>query len=740
MSALGEQFVSEARDLIAQATDALIGIERDGVSDARVDRLLRAFHTLKGSAGLLDLPAMTLTMHAAEDLVAAVRSGRVATTAAVIDQALACLDLVARWVDAFEAAGELPADAGQSAREASERLRALLSPGAPTAAGAGEALPEWAVHLLGRHRGIGTHAAGELHALSYEPHAECFFDGDDPLQLMRRIPGLLALRIEGPEGPLAELDPFACRLRIHAIVAAPRDQLSAIFRQVPDQVRILPVPSDALRAPQAAGEESRAIVDKVIAEQCAMLRAAGPPEGLAGHIGAAARSAANALRHAGLDQLAAAIAEAGTTAQESRSAAPLIAALERASGDIAGRPQPDARAATHDEAASRWVRVPEARVDALINLAGELIVLKNSFAHLARQAQAEAGPDLSRAVRREHDAIERLAADFHDAALRLRMVPVAEVLRPFPRLVRDLSHRLGKKVELVTRGETTESDKAIVDRLYEPLLHIVRNALDHGIEAPHDRGAAGKPETGSVTIAASQAGDRVVIEITDDGRGIDPSAVRRKAEERGLMPRETLLALPDEQALGLIFAAGISTAAQITDISGRGVGMDVVRETVEQIGGKVSLTSSRGAGTTVRLDLPVSIATARIMVVEAAGQRFGIAMDAVTETLRLKPDRIRPIKSNEGFVLRDRVVPICSLAALIGLADATKSSGEARLLIIVEAGAKIAAVEVDAIRDRMQAVLKPMQGLLSASRGYAGTTILGDGSVLLVLDLKELLP
>ena len=743
MNALGEQFVSEARDLIAQATDALIGIERDGAGDAHVEQLLRAFHTLKGSAGLLDLPAMTLTMHAAEDLVTGVRSKRVAVTAAVINQALACLDLVAGWVDAFETDGELPPEAGGAARDASGRLRALLSSdaGAP----AGDALPEWARRLIARHRGIGAQtesAAADLHALSYQPHAGCFFDGDDPLQLLRRVPGLLALRVEGTDGPLVDLDPYSCRMRFQAIADAPHDRLAALFRQVPDQVQIIALPADAWRAAAPDdGPASRAIVDRVIGEQCAVLRAAGQPDGLAGRIGAAARTAANALRYAGLEHLAATVAGAGASARETLTADTLIAALERVLIDRAATPPPAAGAeAPHDDAAGRWVRVPEARVDTLINLAGELIVLKNSFAHLARRAEAEAGPDLSRAVRREQDAIERLSASVHDAALRLRMVPVAQVLRPFPRLVRDLSLRLAKKVALVTRGETVESDKAIVDRLYEPLLHIVRNALDHGIETPAERTAAGKAETGAITIAASQGGDRIVIEISDDGRGIDRSAILRQAEARALAPGETLRALSDEQVLDLIFASGFSTAAAITDISGRGVGMDVVRQTVEQIGGKVSLTSRPGTGTTVRLDLPVSIATARIMVVEAAGQRFGIAMDSIAETVRVKPDRIRAIKNNEGFVLRDRVVPICSLAALMGLAGERKSAADARLLIVVETGTKIAAVEVDAIQDRMQAVLKPMQGLLSATRGYAGTTIQGDGSVLLVLDVKEILP
>ncbi|HWP15060.1 MAG TPA: chemotaxis protein CheW, partial [Xanthobacteraceae bacterium] len=320
-----------------------------------------------------------------------------------------------------------------------------------------------------------------------------------------------------------------------------------------------------------------------------------------------------------------------------------------------------------------------------------------------------------------------------------RMVPLAQAFRPMPRLVRDLSQQLGKKVQLVTRGETVESDKAVVDRLFEPLLHIVRNAVDHGIETPQVRKAAGKPEAGTIAIAASRAGDRIIIQIEDDGRGIDPEAVRRTAEQRRLMAPDALTVLSDEETIELIFAAGFSTAAEITDISGRGVGMDVVRKTVEQIGGRVFLTSRKGGGTTVRLDMPVSIATARIMVVESAGQRFGISMDSVSETVRLTPNRVSQVKQNEGFVLRDRVVPICSLAELMSLGGQTKTDAESRLLIVLEVGTKIAAVEVDAIRARTEAVLKPMQGLLAGARGYAGTTILGDGTVLLVLDLKEIL-
>jgi two-component system chemotaxis sensor kinase CheA len=770
MNPLHEQFVAEARELIHRATEDLIASEREGFSAQRVDRIFRAFHTLKGSAGIVELPAMSVTLHAAEDLLAALQAGRVIATQIIIDSTLACLDQTSHWVDEFEARGSLPTEAGDEARIMAERLRSLLSQDASQDATMSDRkviadatrgdVPRWIARLVESARAqvsgpMDVHSAA-LVAVSYEPRADCFFNGDDPIALMRQIPELLALHIEAREAwaPATEFDPFASNLRLQALSAAQRAALSEIFRLVPDQVRFIDVPTDALfeqQNVQADGGGNDELIRAVIDEQRRFLDITKRDhDDFVGRVGAAARAAANALRHSLREKLAERIERAGAEATRIGEAALLRAALDEVlessasqSGDTDGKNALLVGASTEGtgRTAERSLRVHEAKIDSLVDLAGELIVVKNSFAHLARQVEAGASRhELARAVRREHDAIDRLATEMHAAILRLRMLPAAQVFRPFPRLVRDMSQRLNKRISFVTRGETTELDKTILDRLFEPLLHVVRNAIDHGVEPPHERRAAGKPEVATIAIEAERAGDRFVVKITDDGRGIDPAVVRRKAGERGLLDADELAALSDLQAIDLIFAAGFSTAAGVSDISGRGVGMDVVRTTVEQIGGRVSITSATGVGTTVLLDLPVNIALSRIMVVEAGGQAFGVSMEAVSETIRLTPDRIRQIKGNEAFVLRDRVVPICPLTDLMNLPPSPKPTANARLLLVTEADGKVAALEVDAVRDRLEAVLKPMQGLLSGARGYAGTTLLGNGEVLLVLDLKEILP
>lgn len=744
MNELQQQFVTEARELVRQATDDLIALERDSSSAEHIDRVFRAFHTLKGSAGVVELPAMTLLLHAAEDLLTAVRGGTVAANGEIVDLSLACLDQVSRWVDDFEAAAALPADAGETARVMAEGLRKFLPAGdvavvapAPKAAAPvadGEAA-DWVIRLLEKSRDeIAEHlrsGATTLHSISYEPIPGCFFNGDDPLDLMRQVSGLMAFHIEPrePFPPLAEVDPYACNLRLQAIAAGERDDIFKIFRMVPDQVRIATVPDSALpaqKSDEAAGDTS--LIRAVLDAQRELLRVTGKPEGLAGRVGAARRVAMNVLRSAHLISLADRVDKAD-------GADAVLAAIAQAVAGLTTSAAPDApRPDTGDRPAERMLRVSEDRIEALVNLSGELIVAKNALAHSVRAL----GREGDQSLRRDQDAIDRLVVELHGSILQLRMISVAQVFRSFPRLVRDVARQLNKTVNLVTQGEGTEADKTIVDRLFEPMVHLVRNAVDHGIEPPEQRRAAGKPEQATITIAASRAGDRFLVDVSDDGRGIDPAFVRRRAGDRNLLPADELAALTDDQVIDLIFAAGFSTAEKISDVSGRGIGMDVVRTAVERMGGRVTLASKVGAGTSVRLDLPTTISMSRIMVVEAGGQSFGISMDAVSETVRLTPDRISRIKNNEGFVLRDQVVPIVSLAELMNLP--AHSAAASRLFLVAETGGRTAAFEIDAIGDRLEVVLKPMQGLLARARGYAGTTLLGNGQVLLVLDVKEIMP
>ena len=765
MSALQEQFVIEARELIRQATDNLIALERDGTSPERVDSVFRAFHTLKGSAGVVELPAMSIILHAAEDLLDSVRRGTLGAGAEMVDAALDCLDQVSRWVDNFEAAGALPSRAGEEGRAMAERLRSLLPgrggeqsrPPAPdplTEEGEGQ-LPEWVTRLITAERDAITSRMSEgtmvATAVSYEPFAGCFYNGDDPLQLMQHVPGLLAVHIE-PREPfvsLGDIDPYVCNLRLRAISAANRDEIVSVFRLVPDQIQVNSIPAEALLAAEmhvTAGNQS--LIRKVIEAQCELLRVPNRTDDLVGCVGAAARVAENALRHGRQLHLVDTIGRAAALAMAQHDAEPLLSALEGALAALAGPPTmvadgggPPNTTVASEKPTDRVLRVSEAKIEALVNLAGELVVARNALSYSAGQVEQDLGRSgVARSIQRDRDAIDRLVTELHSSVLQLRMVPMAQLFGSFPRLVRDIARQLHKNVALVTHGETTEVDKTIMDRLFEPMVHLVRNALDHGVEDPEQRRTAGKSEAATISIAASRSGDRLLMEVNDDGRGIDPAVVRRKASEKLILPPDELTALTDEGVVDLVFSAGFSTASIVSDISGRGFGMDVVRTAIEQIGGRVSLQSKVGVGTTVRLDLPMTIAMSRIMVVEAGGQSFGIAMDAVSETVRVTPDQVSTIKNNDGFVLRDRVVPIISLAELMKLPRQKRDTAESRLLVVMEAAGRIAGFEIDAIRDRLDVVLKPMQGLLAGARGYAGTTLLGNGQVLLVLDVKEILP
>ncbi len=392
-------------------------------------------------------------------------------------------------------------------------------------------------------------------------------------------------------------------------------------------------------------------------------------------------------------------------------------------------------------ASAKPLKVDPARIDALMDLVGELVVAKNGLPFLARRAEEEYGSrELAKEIKAQHAVINRIAEELQAAVMQVRMVPVSRAVQRLPRLVRDVARKLGKEVNLRIVGEDVEADKTVVEELGEPLIHLVRNSLDHGLESPEDREAAGKPREGTIEIVATQREDHVTLEIRDDGRGIDPEVIKRKAWQKGLIDEGQLESMSDHEALQLIFAPGFSTAEQVSDLSGRGVGMDVVRTMVKRCGGEVNVASERGRGTTITLKLPLSMAVSRVLTIEVGDNTFGVPLESIVETVRLPDDAIHRVKDRDVVNLRDRVIPVAWLHDLLGLERTEPEGEEAELpLLVVQVDGQEAGLVVDRFLEGIDIILKPLEGLMAAVRQYSGSALLGDGSVLLVLNLKELL-
>ncbi len=535
--------------------------------------------------------------------------------------------------------------------------------------------------------------------------------------------------------------------------ATTRTLLEALrVQRGPDWLNALTVEESAAvlatARPRTLTAEEQAAFQRVVAEQARILELPVEPDLWLGRIGSICASLANSLRYAGRDDLLEELEEARETARETRAADALRGLLARLAGEEAAPPAKEAsiqKAGRAEEAAAgekttiKTLKVDQQKIDRLMDLIGELVVAKNSLPYLAQRAERVYGMrELAREIKEQYGVINRIAQELQGSIMQVRMMPVGQVFQRFPRLVRDLSKKLDKKIELAIEGEDTEADKNIIETLADPLIHILRNSIDHGIEPPEERLARGKPDAGAIRVKAYRDNDSVAIEIVDDGRGIDAAAVRDKAVQRGLLSAEQAEALSEYEAAQLIFAPGLSTAEQVSDISGRGVGMDVVRTSVERVGGTVQVRSQRGIGTELRLTLPLSMAVTHVMAVELDGKLVGVPMDMVVETVRLAPAAIHTIKHREAFMLRDRLVPLVRLRQLLDLAGPETAGGTLAVLVVRIRGENIGVV-VDDFREGMEVILKPMDGLLASLRQYAGTALLGDGSVMLVINLKEML-
>lgn len=389
--------------------------------------------------------------------------------------------------------------------------------------------------------------------------------------------------------------------------------------------------------------------------------------------------------------------------------------------------------------APKTMRIDAALLDHFMNLVGELIVVRNALSHMQRSLESDrslpaaTAKELSVSVQ----GVQRISESMRQAVMDMRMVPIRQVFQKFPRMVRDISRRTGKEVDLVLKGEETEIDKAIAESIVDPLVHLVRNAADHGIEEPDDRAASGKSRRGTICLSAMHEGNSIVIEVRDDGKGMDPAKILAKAVEKGVVGAEDAEGMDEAAILDLIFAPGFSTAEKVTDISGRGVGMDVVRTNIRSVGGRIGVSSKVGEGSAIRLELPLTMAVIESLIVSAGGQIFAVPTSAVVEMLKVPVGKVRSLLGKSAFTLRGRVIGLSSMAALLGLPDRSSSEGETPVLIL-GCGDELAGFAVDALLRREEIVVKPLPPYLAVIPGLAGASILGDGKAILILEAERL--
>lgn len=378
---------------------------------------------------------------------------------------------------------------------------------------------------------------------------------------------------------------------------------------------------------------------------------------------------------------------------------------------------------------TQTVRIEIKKLDDLMNLVGELVISRSRLESIGASVK-------SRELEEVIEQVGRLTVDLRDSVMKSRMIPIETVFSRFPRLVRDLSKELNKEVELVVYGADTELDRTVIDEIGDPLVHIIRNAIDHGLESSEQREQAGKPRQGKVTLEARQEGNSVIITVSDDGKGFDIQKVKEKAIRNGIVTPEALAEMREEQILELTFLPGFSTAAKVSDVSGRGVGMDVVREKVSSLGGVVSISSVYGEGSSISIRLPLTLAIIQTLVIQLGNEIYALPTSYIEQITSLNRDEIRHLREQEVFLLRGEVVPLIRLQDILDTPGAKNREIEELDVVILRIGDRLVGCIVDSLLRQQDVVIKSLGSYLGSIKGIAGATILGDGRVALILDLR----
>ncbi|MGV8474303.1 chemotaxis protein CheA [Pseudomonas aeruginosa] len=738
-----QDFLVEAGEILEQLSEQLVELESRPDDMDLLNAIFRGFHTVKGGAGFLQLNALVECCHIAENVFDILRKGERRVSSELMDVVLQALDTVNAMFDQVREQSE-PTPATP------ELLAALARLAEPEGAAPAEPVqaPPAAVPPAE------PAAPPEAPAQS----ASSDITDDEFEQLLDALQGDEAPASAVAEAPAAPAGDEISDAEFEALL----DQLHGKGKFVPPAVSAEPaqVPAEAVEpAAAAAGDdisddEFEALLDELHGKGKFgdVPEAAGTPAAPAAAAPAAAPAEqGKAPAAAGGDEIsddefeslldelhgkgkfngaseavAAAAAVAKNIAAKSPAAKPVAPAKAAAARPAA----PDRPAASEAETT---VRVDTARLDEIMNMVGELVLVlvRNRLVRLGLNSGDEA---MAKAVAN----LDVVTGDLQMSVMKTRMQPIKKVFGRFPRLVRDLARNMKKEINLELVGEETDLDKNLVEALADPLVHLVRNAVDHGIESPEEREAAGKPRVGQVVLSAEQEGDHILLMITDDGKGMDAEVLRNKAVEKGLLERDAADRLTDLECYNLIFAPGFSTKTEISDVSGRGVGMDVVKTKISQLNGTVNVFSQKGAGSKIVIKVPLTLAIMPTLMVMLGSQAFAFPLVNVNEIFHLDLSRTNVVDGQEVVIVRDKALPLFYLKRWLVPSAAHEEQGEGHVVILSVGTQRIGFV-VDQLVGQEEVVIKPLGKMLQGTPGMAGATITGDGRIALILDVPSML-
>ncbi|MGZ7503033.1 chemotaxis protein CheA [Pseudomonas aeruginosa] len=736
-----QDFLVEAGEILEQLSEQLVELESRPDDMDLLNAIFRGFHTVKGGAGFLQLNALVECCHIAENVFDILRKGERRVSSELMDVVLQALDTVNAMFDQVREQSEptpatpelLAALARMAEPEGAEPAEPVQAPPAAVPPAEPAAPPE-----------------------APAQSASSDITDDEFEQLLDALQGDEAPASAVAEAPAAPAGDEISDAEFEALL----DQLHGKGKFVPPAVSAEPaqVPAEAVEpAAAAAGDdisddEFEALLDELHGKGKFgdVPEAAGTPAAPAAAAPAAAPAEqGKAPAAAGGDEIsddefeslldelhgkgkfngaseavAAAAAVAKNIAAKSPAAKPVAPAKAAAARPAA----PDRPAASEAETT---VRVDTARLDEIMNMVGELVLVRNRLVRLGLNSGDEA---MAKAVAN----LDVVTGDLQMSVMKTRMQPIKKVFGRFPRLVRDLARNMKKEINLELVGEETDLDKNLVEALADPLVHLVRNAVDHGIESPEEREAAGKPRVGQVVLSAEQEGDHILLMITDDGKGMDAEVLRNKAVEKGLLERDAADRLTDLECYNLIFAPGFSTKTEISDVSGRGVGMDVVKTKISQLNGTVNVFSQKGSGSKIVIKVPLTLAIMPTLMVMLGSQAFAFPLVNVNEIFHLDLSRTNVVDGQEVVIVRDKALPLFYLKRWLVPSAAHEEQGEGHVVILSVGTQRIGFV-VDQLVGQEEVVIKPLGKMLQGTPGMAGATITGDGRIALILDVPSML-